>query len=422
MFVFNEKEFEVGFVREVFDNRFSSSAKIKQRLKYHGFPFAVAIPSADKSKVLVSFGGNDQQYDYAAFAYHQAKDMLQDKAILIEPIEDNRYLYLRVTNGEIDSDKIVTEEDMLNDVYQTYKWKKDTENFDLIHAGAPNDQVRSVINKIAEPTYIDSILPQTRGGKKDRERLEPFRMRSVKEALQTKGIVRPKVKRTWAAIIAVVSISSALIMSDEPVQSQLQVIDPYKELKTLLTQTAVSPVPRLKQAYNMHLEMLQLPGWDLIEVDHMPSVSSYKIAQSSRGAIADLNTFAAKRNLSVAKLADGYQIVVPGLNRPVHKMAKDKVYYHSLENVTDILVGSIELWVPGVVVDIQRNQKGANDDWGKRQLVINFAGQYREDLLTISSIIESLNLPVALESANYKVKNEELNGSLVVTIIGKVEA
>ena len=78
--------------------------------------------------------------------------------------------------------------------------------------------------------------------------------------------------------------------------------------------------------------------------------------------------------------------------------------------------------MPGVVVDIQRNQKGANDDWGKRQLVINFAGQYREDLLTISSIIESLNLPVALESANYKVKNEELNGSLVVTIIGKVEA
>lgn len=422
MFVFNEKEFEVGFFREVFDNRFSSAAKIRQAQKKSGFPFACIVTNEKKNKLFVSFGPNDDQYDYGAYAYSALKNIIESNSIIIEMVEKNRYFLLRIRNGEINSDKLLNEEQMLQEVFQANKFKADTEDFQLIFCGSPNDQVRAMIERITTPVYQDALLSQTHAGKGKNSDLEIYRMRSVKEALTAPGVTRPKVKRTWAAIIASVALITFLLTSSEPLQSRIKVVDPYKELKVLLTGQAINPVGRLKQDYNIQIALLKLPGWELVSIDHMPTMSSYEVNQISRGTVKQLDIFAAKNGLSVAKLNTGYQIVVPGLNKPIHNMAKDHVYYHSMQNVTDIFISSVELFIPQVQVAIQKDQKGANDDWGKRQVVVNFAGHYREDLLTIAHIIEALELPIAFESANYKVDGEQLNGNLTLTIIGKVES
>src|SRR5690606_2897636 len=166
---------------------------------------------------------------------------------------------------------------------------------------------------------------------------------------------------------------------------------------------------------------LGLPGWNLISVDHMETISSYEVQQVSRGTIGALDRFASENGLTVAKLVTGYQIVVPGLNKPIHDMPRDDVYMHDLQNVTDVFISAVETYVPRIGVAIQKDQKNASKDWGRRQIVISFAGHYKEDLLTIAHVIESLQLPIAFDSANYRFEDEKLSGNLILTIIGKVD-
>src|SRR5690606_21895737 len=173
---------------------------------------------------------------------------------------------------------------------------------------------------------------------------------------------QPKVKRTWAAIIIAATIGTFLIAGDEPVSNKLRVIDPYEDLKVLLTAGAINPVGRMKHDYNMQIALLGLPGWNLISVDHMETISPYEVQQVSRGTIGALDRFASENGLTVAKLVTGYQIVVPGLNKPIHDMPRDDVYMHDLQNVTDVFISAVETYVPRIGVAIQKDQKNASKD------------------------------------------------------------
>lgn len=415
----NGYSFLVGAITHTVPNRMSSISQLKRMIKQDGFSYASVLATQNKNKIQASWSDDKSVLHYAGGVYRYLSEQDADNYLFVEEVGAATFAYVRVDNNEIISEELQSTEN-LSFVFQDIQRNDESAEIErqVFLLNVSNSSVRIACGKLGVISDLDDdawdyILEN---------HLEEIKYKTIHEAVKNKAIRRPHAAAVWGVIGActIGYFAYGQIETQEIEEFIAPPTDHFQLYREQLTNSKISPTNRLKEDFNLLLILRAIPGWELISVEHMTDIVSYNVrpVMGVQGAntITNLRNFARRHNLQVARVDNSYSLLYVPQNIPVYR--SDVNYIHNVEQVTDILIDSVRLWIPGAQVIVHDDQPQGGGRWRNRNIAITFSGHFREDFLTLSSIIEALELPIALNGGDYQVRDEQVSGQLNFSIIG----
>lgn len=388
--------------------------KIRNSAKKNDFRYISVFASGDA--LHAAYTSEKNGYDFAArFASYCSQAGLMD-VVYVERNNDDHNAIVIIKGGLIKQDKIGSKED-IEDIVNSF-----------IERGDIAD-VRLVNFQFLENGFMDRVQEAFSGRVENlsaalTDKLEPtdeFEFLPEREAIS-----KIQSRRPWflyAALIVFVffAVSKLISYDSEEVKKQV-VVDPYSEFYQAMNNDVVQVLNRAAQDYNTHVGLLTLPGWSVDKVTHTKGQVSYRMMATESGELDTLKRYAAKSGLHVMINANEIVLLGHGANVPVYKGEEAKLY--NVEAVHHFIRDAVNEYIPGAKVEFLRDvPKGAEKKWVIRELMFQFRGIYKEDLMTLGSLTK--NLPVSLggdssdpNAGQYIVDKERFTGGIKISVFG----
>lgn len=410
----------IGAVTQVVPNRVASINNLKRLIKRDGYTYAATCVSYDKTKIQASWGDSKDLLHFAGGVYRGLASFESLDYLFIEEVGAGSYAYVRVDEGVIISEDIrfsATIGILLSDIKSADESSQRERQVFLLNV--TDAEVRreagecGVITDV-DATFWDDVL---------KKHAQAMRFRPIHDAVKGKGVRRPRTALVWGGVAAAATAYLVYASFYEPEVIEVMMPPPpdhFANYRSEVTRTQISPTNRLKEDFNLLLLTRQIPGWELVSVEHMRDVVSYNVRPilgiQGTNTVANLREFARKNGLQVARIDNNYALLYDPQNIPVYSSGYD--YIHSVEHITDLFIDAVRLWIPGTQVVVHNDTPQSGGRWRSRRVSVAFSSHHREDLLTLSAIIESLELPIALISGQYQVRGEQITGEYSLSIIG----
>ncbi len=388
--------------------------KIRKEAKRLDFRFVSVLPLNDALHVaLTSEKGG---YDFAArFLAYCHKAGIRD-AVYLERNDDENNVIVIIKDFMIRQDKAGPKEDIQLAV-ESLMGVGELERMTLINFQFIDDVSlprieQTFANRIENisAALTDKLLPDD----------------AVAFLPEREAIARIQARKPWLLYIAVASLamlgaSQLASLSQEPEQQHV-IVNPWEPFFAAMNKDVVQVLNRMSQDYNIHVGLMALPGWIVDKVTHTKGQVSYRMQPSDKGDFETLSRFARANQLHVMVNQNEIVLVGHGANIRAAEEGEEKLY-----NVVQLhhhLRDAINTFIPGAEITFVRDvPKGAGNKWLIRELMFQFRGIYKEDLLTLGAITRGLPVSIGGDSGDpnagqYIIDDERFTGGLKISIIG----
>ena len=257
------------------------------------------------------------------------------------------------------------------------------------------------------------------------DKLEPteeFSFLAERDAMSKIKSRRPWLLYSVIVGIVLMGVNQLASLTSEPVEKTV-VVDPYATFYQAMSSDVIQVLNRMAQDYNTHVGLMTLPGWTVTKVTHTKGQVSYRMMSTENGDVKTLKAFAGQNGLHV--MIDPNEIVLLGLGANVTSTDESLVKMYNVEEVHHFLRDAVNEYIPGAELTFIRDvPKGTDTKWTIRELMFQFRGIYKEDLMTLGAITKNLPVSIGGDSADpnagqYIIDDERFTGGLKISVFGE---
>lgn len=353
-------------------------------------------------------------YDFASrFHAYCLKIGLKD-VVYIERSNDEHNVIVIIRDGNIKKDKVGNTKVITSELHSlmssSHIQNLKVINFQFLENGLA-DKAKEVFDKVEnisgaltdklEPTEEFSFLPE-------REAMSKIKSR------------KPWLLYLALSILVFLGINQLTSFTSEK-QEEVLVIDPYASFYEAMSTDVIQVLNRMAQDYNTHVGLMTLPGWSVDKVTHTKGQVSFRVWPTEKGDLITLKRFAKQNGLHV--LISANEIVL--LGRGANINSTNEVALYDVEKVHHFLRDAVNEYIPGAELTFIRDiPKGTTNKWVVRELMFQFRGIYKEDLMTLGSITKYLPISIGGDSLDpnagqYIIDKERFTGGLKISVFGE---
>lgn len=387
-------------------------AKISSVAKQNEFRYLNVIASGEA--LHASYGTDKDTYDFASRFLLYCKKRKLDNVIYIERNNEEHNALVVIKNNEIKQDKIGHKSEIEQHL-QSIVDGGDLHRFTLVNYQFLENGLSKTL-KVAFEERVEN-LPDALT-----DELAPtdeFLLLPEKEAMQKIDSRKP-----WLlyliALVFIFIVGNRFIGMNENAEVKASIADPYDSFYQSMRTDTVQVLNRMAQDYNNHVRLLILTGWTVDKVIHTKGQVSYRMITSEKGSLSILRGFAKKNNMLVMVNATETVVLGHGANLPI--ATEDKSPLYNVEDIHYFIRDAVNEYIPGAEVTFLRDIPKGNK-WTIRELMFQFKGIFKEDLLTLGAILK--RLPVSLggdsvdpNAGQYIVDKERFTGGIKISVFG----
>jgi hypothetical protein len=221
-----------------------------------------------------------------------------------------------------------------------------------------------------------------------------------------------------------VLLFNSFLGESEPSDTVDLSLDPNEVFYESMSTDVIQVLNRMGQDYNIHIGLMSLTGWTADKVIHTKGQVSYRMRATENGDISTLKAFGKQNNLHLMVSSNETVLLGVGANKSVYQLGEAPIY--DVEDVHHFISDAVNSYIPNAEItfirDIPQGKKNSRK-WVVRELMFQFRGLYKEDLMTLGAITS--NLPISLggdskdpKAGQYIVDSERFTGGLVISIFG----
>jgi len=387
-------------------------AKISQVAKQNEFRYLNVIASGDT--LYASYCTEKDTYDFASRFLLYCKKTKLDHVIYVERNNDEHNALIVIKNNEIKQDKIGNKEEIEN-ILQGIIDGGDIKEFTLVNYQFLENGFSKKITNAFNGRVENLSAALT-------DKLEPtdeFLLLPEKEAMRKIESRKPWLLYIIGIVFIFIAVNKLVGMEEKEVSKE-SIIDPYESFYQSMRTDAIQVRNRMAQDYNNHVGLLTLPGWTVDKVIHTKGQVSYRMTPSEKGSLDVLNAFAEKNNLLVMINPNEIVILGHGANVPISTSDKSKLY--NVEDVHHFIRDAVNEYIPGAEVTFLRDIPKGNK-WTIRELMFQFRGIFKEDLITLGAIMKGLPVSIGGDNSDpnagqYIVDKERFTGGIKISVFG----
>ncbi|TVU70401.1 hypothetical protein FQP81_18265 [Pseudoalteromonas distincta] len=392
-------------------------SKIRNSAKKNDFRYLNIFPSGDT--LHAAFTSENNAFDFAARFLTYCESSSLENVIYTERSTDEACALVVIKNGKIYQDKV-------GDITQVEKWLTnllvilDVSEFKLINFQFINGEVLLNLKNKLDVKLIDNLS----GALTDS--LEPnddVFFLSERDAMNKINTRKPWLLYFVLAAVLVLLFNSFLGES-EPSDTVDLSLDPNEVFYESMSTDVIQVLNRMGQDYNIHIGLMSLTGWTADKVIHTKGQVSYRMRATENGDISTLKAFGKQNNLHLMVSSNETVLLGVGANKSVYQLGEAPIY--DVEDVHHFISDAVNSYIPNAEItfirDIPQGKKNSRK-WVVRELMFQFRGLYKEDLMTLGAITS--NLPISLggdskdpKAGQYIVDSERFTGGLVISIFG----
>ncbi|MCS6271900.1 hypothetical protein G3489_19685 [Shewanella baltica] len=336
--------------------------------------------------------------------------------IYVERNNDDHNIIVFIKNGLIKQDKVGKKADIERVI-------------DTIIDSGDVDEVRVVNYQFLDSSFYEKVKVAFSGKIENvsaalTDKLEPseiFAFLPEREAMSKVKSRRPWVLYAGIFLVCVLTVGKLFSLTPDESESEI-VVDPYSSFFEGMQTDTVQVLNRMAQDYNIHVGLLTLPGWVVDRVNITKGQASYRMLPEENGDIKTLTEFAKKNDLHL--LINPNEIVLLGYGANIPALNDEYVKMYDVESVHHFIRDAVNEYIPGGQISFIRDvPKGVEQKWVIRELMFEFRGIYKEDLMTLGAITK--NLPISLggdsldpNAGQYIVDKERLTGGIKISVFG----
>lgn len=389
--------------------------RIRQSARELDFRFLCVYPENDV--LHAAFTSERDGFDFATrFHAFTLKAALKD-VIYVERSSDEHNAVVVIRDGQIKQDKVGTTRE-IQDVLETLMASSNLEgvkliNFQFLENGFQEKALTAFAGNVenVSAALTDKLEPS-----------EEFAFLAEREAMSKIKSRRPWLLYVGAAVALVLGVNWISSISNQEVNQQV-VVDPYGSFYDAMSNDVVQVLNRMAQDYNTHVGLMTLPGWTVDRVSHTKGQVSYRMQPTEKGAIDTLTAFAQKNDLHV--MIEPQETVLLGLGANIAPLSESEILMYDVEEVHHFLRDAVNQYIPGAELTFIRDvPKGTEKKWVIRELMFQFRGIYKEDLMTLGAITKGMPISFGGDSADpnvgqYIIDNERFTGGIKISVFGE---
>lgn len=404
-------------VRESFSG-VGREEKIRASARMYGLKNISVV--SKKNALFAAYSVEKDGYDFAmSFAAYCEEKAFKD-VVYVERKSDWENVIVIIKDGLIKQDKVGSkgeiEKNLRSLVGSVGIGNMKVINYRFFASGNSGNIEKYFEGKIESISVAltDSIVPT-----------EEVKYLPEREAMAKLKTRRPRFLYIALVSLLVFGIGELVGSAGEEVNKEV-VEDPYEGFFNAIESEVVEISNRMKQDYNVHVKLMLIAGWSVVQVSHTKGQVSYRVLPSEKGDLGTLKKFADNNGLHVLIDSKATVLLGVGANVAAHGSAKAKIY--DVIEVHHFLRDAVNVFIPGAEVVFVRDvpkgaQKGAQKKWVVRELSVQFRGIYKEDLITLGSITSDLPVSLGGDSSDpnagqYIVDKERFTGGLKISIYG----
>lgn len=389
--------------------------RIRQKAKELDFRYLSVYSTGDA--LHAAYTSERDGCDFAARFHSYCLKAGMTDVVYVERSSDEHNVIVIVRDGQIKRDKVGKTEEI----------KADLES---MMGSATLDSVKLINFQFLENGLLEkaksifgSRIENLSGALTDKlEPTEEFAFLSERDAMS-----RIKSRRPWLLYLGIVGIvllgvNQLASLTNDTVEETV-VVDPYASFYQAMSSDVIQVLNRMAQDYNTHVGLMTLPGWTVDKVTHTKGQVSFRMMSTENGDVETLKAFARQNGLHV--MIDPNEIVLLGLGANVTTTDESEVKMYNVEEVHHFLRDAVNEYIPGAELTFIRDvPKGTNQKWTIRELMFQFRGIYKEDLMTLGAITKNLPVSIGGDSADpnagqYIIDNERFTGGLKISVFGE---
>ena len=389
--------------------------KIRQKAKELDFRYLSVYSTGDS--LHAAYTSERDGYDFAARFHSYCLKAGMSDVVYVERSSDEHNIIVIVREGNIKRDKVGNAEDIKADL-ESMMGSVNLENVKLINYQFLENGVLEKAKSIFGGRIENLSAALT-------DKLEPteeFAFLAERDAMS-----KIKSRRPWLLYLGIVGIvlmgvNQLASLTSDTVEKTV-VVDPYSSFYQAMSSDVIQVLNRMAQDYNAHVGLMTLPGWTVTKVTHTKGQVSYRMMSTENGDVETLKAFASKNGLHV--MIDPNEIVLLGLGANVTSTDESQVKMYNVEEVHHFLRDAVNEYIPGAELTFIRDvPKGTDTKWTIRELMFQFRGIYKEDLMTLGAITKNLPVSIGGDSADpnagqYIIDSERFTGGLKISVFGE---
>lgn len=389
--------------------------KIRQKAKELDFRFLSVYSAGDA--LHAAYTSEREGWDFAArFLAYCLKSGITD-VIYVERSSDEHNALVVVRNSNIKRDKVGNVKE-ITDELESLMGSSNLDNTKLINYQFLENGLLAKSKNV-----FDGRIENLSAALTDKlEPTEEFAFLAERDAMAKIKSRRPWLLYLGIVGLALIGVSQLSSLSDDK-SEEVVVVDPYASFYNAMSSDVIQVLNRMAQDYNIHVGLMTLPGWTVTKVTHTKGQVSYRVNATENGDIKTLKAFAKNNGLHV--MVNQNEIVLLGLGANVMSTDESQVKMYSVEEVHHYLRDAINTYIPGAELTFIRDvPKGTEKKWVIRELMVQFRGIYKEDLMTLGGVTKNLPISIGGESTDpnagqYIIDNERFTGGLKISVFGE---
>lgn len=389
--------------------------KIRQKAKELDFRY-LSVYAIDDA-LHAAYTSEREGYDFATrfHAYCLKADMTD--VVYVERSSDEHNLIVIIRNGDINRDKVGKTAEIKADL----EWIMRAANLNKVKLINYQFLENEVLEK-AKVVFKDRIQHLSGALTDQLEPTDDHAFLAEREAMS-----KIKTRRPWLLYLGMVGIvlmgvKQLTSLTDDTVEKTV-VVDPYASFYQAMSSDVVQVLNRMAQDYNTHVGLMTLPGWTVDKVTHTKGQVSYRMMSTESGDVETLKIFAKQNGLHI--MIDPNEIVLLGLGANLMSTDESQVKMYNVEEVHHFLRDAVNEYIPDAELTFIRDvPKGTDKKWIIRELLFQFRGIYKEDLMTMGAITKNLPVSIGGDSIDpnvgqYIIDNERFTGGLKISVFGE---
>ena len=387
--------------------------KIREKGKSLEFRYIAVYSEGDT--LHAAYTSERDGFDFAArFHSYCLKVGLTDVVYVERSNEDHNAIVI-VRDGKIKKDKVGNTKDITNDL-ELMMASNHLENMKIINF----QFLENGLAKKAKEVFCGNI-ENLSGALTDKlDPTDDFAFLAEREAMSKIKSRKPWLLYFVIAALVLLGVNQLASFTGET-EEKVVVVDPYASFYQAMSTDVIQVLNRMAQDYNTHVGLMTLPGWSVDKVSHTKGQVSFRVWPTESGDLETLKLFAQRNGLHV--LISSNEVVL--LGHGANTRANHEVLLYDVEHVHHFLRDAVNEFIPGAALTFIRDvPKGTNNQWTVRELMFQFKGIYKEDLMTLGAITKHLPISIGGDSSDpnagqYIIDKERFTGGLKISVFGE---
>lgn len=387
--------------------------RIREKAKSLEFRFICVYSQGDT--LHAAYTTERDGYDFGSRLNEYCQSVGLKDVVYIERSNNDHNIIVIIRDGEIKKDKLGTKEVITNEL-KSLMTSSSISGMKLVNYQFLENSLAVEVN-----TFFTGRIENISAALTDK--LAPsdvFAFLPERDAMS-----KIKSRRPWLLYVTIFTLgligAYKLATLSEIKQEKIVAIDPYESFYAAMSTDVIQVLNRMAQDYNVHVGLMTLPGWSVDKVTHTKGQVSFRVWPTENGDLKTLKSFAKVNGLHV--LISSNETVL--LGRGANIISNSAAQLYDVENVHHFLRDAVNEYIPGAELTFIRDiPKGSSNKWLIRELMFQFTGIYKEDLMTLGSITKNLPISIGGDSndpnaGQYVIDKERFTGGLKISVFGE---